>query len=274
LKPAEHFGTVPWMASPPAYRRPARAPVRARRPARPLSGRGGQLAVVALLGVAVIIVLVLAAFGSSTPSFQSSLPAGATQTSTNGRPAPQIVATLDTLRIQLPIAQDAVSGLGYHGAGEDALPLEPVGRQGNEGVFARIFHRIFGRGGGGITYYKLDGGAGPSTGALDVGAAAGTDVYAPVDGTIVSVDDFVLNGRRYGHRIEIQPAEAPSDVLLVTRLRADPALTAGASVTAGTSKIGTVIDLAPVEEQALARYTHDAGNHVTIEIRQAAGTIG
>src|SRR5262249_41961034 len=224
---------------------------RVRRRRRRVAGRGGRVAVLGLLAVAGFIVLLLAAFSSQTPSFQSSLPKGSARLLANGRPLPQIIAFQDLLRIQLPIAQDAVSGLGYHGAGNDALPLTPVGRQTNEGLFARLFHRIFGGGGDGITYYSL-GGDGPSTGALDVGAAAGTDVYAPVDGTILSVDDFVLNGRRYGHRIEIQPADAPSDVLLVTRLRADPALTVGSSVTAGTSKIGTVLDLSAAEEQALA----------------------
>jgi hypothetical protein len=227
-----------------------------------------------LCGVAVLVILLLAAFNSQATSFQSSLPKGAAPLHANGRPLPQIIATQDSLRIQLPIAQDAVSGLGYHGSGDDALPLEPVGRQANEGVFARLFHRIFG-GGEGITYYRLGGGEGPSTGALDVGAAAGTDVYAPVDGTILTVDDFILNGRRYGNRIELQPTEAPSNLLIVTRLRADPALTVGSSVTAGTSKIGTVLDLSGAEKQALAKYTHDAGNHVTLEIQPAAiGTIG
>jgi hypothetical protein len=231
--------------------------------------------VLALVAVAVPVILVLAAFGSQTPSFQSSLPKGADRLLANGRPLPQIIASQDTLRIQLPIAQDAVSGLGYHGAGDDALPLQPVGRQANEGLFVRLFHRLFGGGGGGITYYQLSGGQGPSTGALDVGAASGTDVFAPVDGTIIAIDPFVLNGRRYGSRIEIQPADAPSDVLLVTRLRADPALTVGSSVTAGTSKIGTVLDLAGAEKQMLAKYTHDAGNHVTLELQQAAtGSFG
>jgi hypothetical protein len=46
-------------------------------------------------------------------------------------------------------------------------------------------------------------------------------------------------------------------------------------VTAGTSKIGTVLDLAGAEKQMLAKYTHDAGNHVTLELQQAAtGSFG
>jgi hypothetical protein len=34
-----------------------------------------------------------------------------------------------------------------------------------------------------------------------------------------------------------------------------------------------VVDLAKVERQALARYTNDSGNHVTIELRPAASLV-
>ena len=48
-------------------------------------------------------------------------------------------------------------------------------------------------------------GTGRRTSALDVGAPPRTDVYAPVDGTIVGISKVVLNGRVYGRRIDIQP---------------------------------------------------------------------
>ena len=41
-------------------------------------------------------------------------------------------------------------------------------------------------------------------------------------------------------------------------------------VSAATSKLGTVLDFSRVEQQALARYTQDAGNHVSIEVHPAA----
>ena len=44
-------------------------------------------------------------------------------------------------------------------------------------------------------------------------------------------------------------------------------------VVSGTSKVGTVVDLARVEHQALARYTNDAGNHVSVELRSAAALV-
>ena len=80
----------------------------------------------------------------------------------------------------------------------------------------------------------------------------------------------MLDGKLYGHRIDVVPNEAPSVVVSISRLRADPALTVGSPVTSGTSKIGKVIDLSKAEEQALAEVTNDPGNHITIEVRPAA----
>jgi hypothetical protein len=44
----------------------------------------------------------------------------------------------------------------------------------------------------------------------------------------------------------------------------------GSSVASAVSKIGTIIDFSSVEKQALARYTQDAGNHVSIELHPPA----
>jgi hypothetical protein len=91
-----------------------------------------------------------------------------------------------------------------------------------------------------------------------------------VEGTVTGITDFVLDGKRRGVRVDIQPSTAPSLVVSVTRLRPDPALTVGSAVVAAGSRIGTVLDLSRLERQALARYTQDAGNHVSIEVHPAA----
>ena len=100
-------------------------------------------------------------------------------------------------------------------------------------------------------------------------APIGSDVYSPVDGTVVAIRPFVIHGKAYGSEIDIQPQNAPSVVVAVTQLVSDPALTVGTPVVSGATKLGRVADLAAVEAQALARYTNDAGNHVTIELRAA-----
>ena len=224
-----------------------------------------------MLGVvccAIFIVLLVAAFNSGAPSFQECLPK-ASRISPTSPPARMPVASQGTLTLYLPIPQGAVTALGYHGTDGNSLALTPVGRQANEGILTRIVHSLFGGGGGCPTYYDLGGGQGPGTGALDVGGPQGSDVYAPVDGTVVSIGGFVLDGKTYGNTLEIQPSQEASAVVTVTRLRADPSLTVGEPVSAGLSKIGTVIDLSGVERQTLASVTHDAGNHVTIEVDPA-----
>lgn len=265
LNPRAAYGTVPEM-------RPSSAPARRapRRPSRAVR-RARRRAILLALGLALFVILLVTAFGSgSPPTVGTAVPASASRLLPAGPPRPLVVAVHESLRIQLPVNERNVTAIGYHAVGEDALALEPLGRQANEGVFSRLFHRIFGGGGGGVAYYQLSGGEGPSTGGLNVGAAPGTDVYSPVDGTVAGLRDYVLSGQRYGSVLEVQPSGEPSVVVVITHLRVDPALTVGSPLAAGTSKIGTVIDLSGVERLALARHTQDAGNHVLLEVHPAA----
>ena len=129
-----------------------------------------------------------------------------------------MLAKLGDLRLQLPIPAGHVTAIGYHGAGAGALALAPVGRQANEGLLARLGHKLFGGAGHGPTWYQIGGGQGPHTSGLDVGAAPGTTVYSPVDGRIVGLTPYIIDGRAYGERIDIQPARAPSVVVSLTHV--------------------------------------------------------
>lgn len=247
-----------------------RARRRSRRRERRDVRRRRRIALLTFFLVILVVVLSLTAFSGGSPAVQPvAQPVPASSLLPAGPPSPLVVATEGALRLQLPVARIQVTAIGYHGAGEDALPLKPLGRQGNEGLFSRLFHRIFG-GGHGLTYYSLDGGIGPATGELDVGAAPGADVYSPVDGTVVGLTPYVLDGKPYGVRIDIQPSDAPSVVVSLTNLKPDPGLTVGSTVAAASSRVGTVLDLSAVERQALARYTQDAGNHVALTVHPAA----
>src|SRR6185503_4159604 len=190
-----------------------------------------------------------------------------------GPPRAQIIALQDTLRLQLPVNQSRVTAIGYHSSGTSALALDPIGAQANAGLLKRFVNRFFGDSSSGIRYYQISGGVGPETGGLDVGAPTLTDVYAPVDGSVMAVSDQIVNGKPYGVRIDIQPSGNPGVVVTLTNLKADPALTVGTTVSAGRTKIGRIIDLSSVEQAALARYTQDRGQHVHIEV-QAAGAGG
>jgi hypothetical protein len=254
---------MPSPRAPGQARRTSKARAAARRRARRIAG-------LIAVSIALVVTFLLTAFGSGSSSSTLTRPAPANRLLPAGQPRPQVVALRGPLRLQLPIDQSRVTAIGYHATGGGALALQPVGRQANEGLFSRVARKLFGGGEHGLAYYQLGGDEGPSTAALDVGAAPETDVYSPVDGTIVGITPYTLRGKTFGARIDVQPAAAPALVVRLTHLRPDPALTVGSSVASTVSKIGTIIDFSQVEQQALARYTQDAGNHVSIEIHLAA----
>ena len=249
---------------------PSSRPTRRRRVERRQARHARRARLVALLVVLAAVFLValgLTAFaGTTTAPTSAIVPRVNLANVPQNRPATEIVALRGPVRLQLPISQSRLTAIGYHSAGAGALSLQPVGHQANEGLVQRVVHGIFGGGGGSPKWYQLAGGG---TSALDVGAPIGSDVYSPVDGTVVAIRPFIVEGRTYGSEIDIQPQNAPSVVVAVTQLVADPALHVGTAVVSGATKLGRVADLATVEQQALARYTNDAGNHATVELRPA-----
>jgi hypothetical protein len=228
--------------------------------------RARRVALLVILSAVFLVALGLTAFGGATERTAAIIPRPSLASVAQTRPTPEIVAQRGSLSLQLPISQSRVTAIGYHSAHDGALSLKPVGHQANEGLVQRVVHGIFGGGGGSPKWYQLTGGG---TSAIDVGAPVGSDVYAPVDGTVVAIRPFIVEGKAYGSEIDIQPQNAPSLVAAVTQLVADPALTVGTSVVSGATKLGRVADLAAIEHQALARYTNDAGNHVTVVVRTA-----
>jgi hypothetical protein len=145
--------------------------------------------------------------------------------------------------------------------------LQPVGPQANEGLLARLWNRITGSERTGLAWYQLESGA---LRTLDVGAVAGTDVYSPVDGTVVAIRDHRVSGKVVGAEIELRPTSAPSLVVTLENVRPDEVLTVGANVAVGASKLGTVADISRYERQALARYGADGGNNVSIQVHPSA----
>ena len=244
---------------------------RARRAERRAAHRLRRFAGLTLVAAVGVITLLVTAFGPNGATIATrTAPAPANRLLPSGPPDPLVVATQGALRVQLPIEQNRVTAIGYHGGGAGALALRPLGRRGNQGVLARLVERIFGTSDSSLLWYQLRGGEGPATSALDVGAAPGTDVYSPVDGTVAGIADYVINGATRGQRIDIRPLSAPALVVSITRLRPDPAVTVGSSVAAGSTRLGIVLELSHVERQALARYTQDAGNHITLQVSPAA----
>jgi len=243
---------------------------RVERPEGRAARRAQRFVLLVLLAAVLVVSLLLTAFGggkAQTPVAFRSLSASAVRPPTQTRPFPEILAARGQVRLQMPISQNVVTAIGYHQTSDGALALAPGGRKGNEGLFAHAIHSIFGGTAAGPTWYQLGGGV---TSALDVGAPVGASVFAPVDGTVVAITPYLVGGKAHGSRIDVQPANSPSVVVSLTQLAADPSLTVGATIVSGATRLGTVVDLARVEKQALARYTNDAGNHVTVELHPAS----
>jgi hypothetical protein len=200
----------------------------------------------------------------------------------NAPPEVQLLATVgagrlrDRLLIYVPVSQQRITAVVYHATGAaGAIALDPVGKQRNAGFLSRLGDRLFGGSeSAGPGYFIDEGGSGPDTGSVDVGAPAGTDVYAPVDGVVVGVRPYILNGRSdLGSVIQIRPDKAPAVVLTLTAIdRSGSDVDVGSRVTASGTKLGSIVDLSKVLEQTVANYTSDAGNHVALQLSRAPGT--
>jgi hypothetical protein len=233
--------------------------------------RRRRVALLVALGAVALGTLMVSAFGGGDdPAAPLEAPASALRLLPAGPPQLQAIAHLGTLAVEFPVNQSRVTAIGYYGAYDGALALTPIGAQANEGLLGRLWRSITGSGSGSPRWYLLPGGQSESTSALEVGAPVGTDVYAPVSGTIVGIEKVILDGAAHGDQIDIQPSGAPSLVVSVSEIAPDPSLVVGATVTADASKLGEVLNLAALETQAIARYTNDAGNHVLIEVHPAA----
>ncbi|MGH3134211.1 MAG: hypothetical protein ACRDNY_10820 [Gaiellaceae bacterium] len=237
---------------------------------RRAQARARWFALAVVVGVLGIAVLLLTAFDDNAVEGAPDAPVPAPLPVTSAPPEPQVLATIGNLRVQSPVAQGGVTAVGFHGSDDGALVLHPVGPQANEGLLARLWRKITGSSRRGLAWYQLESGA---LRTLDVGAVAGTDIYSPVDGTVVAIRDHLVSGRRVGAEIELRPTAAPSLVVAIQNVRLDRALTVGANVAAGSSKLGRVVDIKRFEEQALGRFAADGGNNVSIQVYPSA-TLG
>ena len=164
-------------------------------------------ALVALAAVA-LIVLLLTAFSpggarsdqaKSAPSLaQRLLPSGASAAARDRGPghAPDQAAD----------QPGRVTAIGYHASGPTPLPAR-AGRLAGERRRLRpplAANRRRRRSGVATTSSRAASAHGRA--GLDVGAPVGTDVYAPVDGTLIAISDQIVDGKPYGKRLEIQPA--------------------------------------------------------------------
>src|SRR5215204_4575152 len=176
-----------------------------------------------------------------------------------------VLAEAAGVEISTPVRPESLTGLGYHPEGESLVAIVPHG----ENLSANPLLGLFADGSTpeNIHYHMMDaaGRTGPRTGALDVGAQAGTTVYAPVTGMITAIrPDPMVQGANV---VEIKP-DANANVRVTVSLVQSDEANAGvtSSVTAGLTEIGTVADSAEILDPQLSSYISDAGNHVTVSV--------
>src|SRR4051794_37273958 len=179
---------------------PARRP-RSRRAQRARIRRRRLGLLVASLAAAAIALWTTFASGPTAPAASRPLSDAAALA---GQPAPQTLATRGSLQLMVSINQRVITGVVFHRYnGSDAVSLSPVGHQRNAGLLTRMWNGVFGDDGGGLGYNVESG----STQGVDVGAPAGTAVYAPANGQVVSITPYVLNGdaTHFGQEGPISP---------------------------------------------------------------------
>ena len=216
-----------------------------------------------------LVTLLLTAFGSSGKrTVRAAAPAcRRSACSRRARRSPQVVALQGGLRIQLPVPQERLTRDRRHGTGRRRADARPARHEGEPGLdHARLSTGSSAEARAAAPATTGSAGRAPATARSTSAPPPGTDVFAPVDGTVVGLTPYVINGRKVGASGRHPAAGRPSLVVSVSQLRPDPALRVGIRSRPRRSRIGTVPTSRNVEQQALARFTTDAGNHVSIAV--------
>jgi hypothetical protein len=180
-----------------------------------------------------------------------------------------VLAEVAGVDVSSPIHPADVTGLGYHPDGEDLLGMSPRGKERSSNFLLRLFED--GAAQEKIWYHLMDpaGRPGPHTGALDVGAEAGSAVYAPVTGKIVAIRPDPLLRKEANVEV-LKPADNP-DVRISVSLVRDIRRGVGPdlSVRAGVTELGSVADSGEFLKPQLSSYTPGDGNHITVSASKA-----
>lgn len=211
------------------------------------------------VAAAVAAIAVLTGSNGSPGMVDPTLPALAeplpqVELGTDRRPENVALADAEGLALRLPFPRDVVTAIAFH----------PVETSGSVALDPR----------GGVDHEVIPrrGRSGPETAALDVGAPAGTAVYAPVSGVVAVVRPYEVAGKEIGYEMAIAPAAAAGLFLRITHLDAPRGFDVprvGDPVTAGVTRLGRVADFSAVVDQEISQYTNDSGNHVHMEVLRA-----
>lgn len=196
-----------------------------------------------------------------------------------GLPTP-VIANYQDILIHTPIAPKELQGILFHQASfETALPLEtqlpyadpekmeidadyqiaeeqPTGNEWLDGL--------------GLHLWRADTATEMDT-SIDVGGEAGTQVYSPIDGTVVKVNTYDLYETVEDYEIHIQPTGHAELDLVIIHIDS-VSVKEGDKVVAGVTPVAIVRDLAgeDITDIQLSYYTREEhGNHTHIQLNNA-----
>ena len=170
--------------------------------------------------------------------------------------------------IKLPIRRAGITAIGFDRRNDSKLlQLEPEGSRANLAFIQRLASRFLAtHQASGLRWYQLSDES--ELNLVTVGAVPGTDVYAPISGTVISIADWVVDGRQQGVVVQIQPLGDGEVVVTMRGIDPAPELAVGDTVSQSATMIGYVHDLSAGIDPPLTRYSHDDGTGVEISLRQ------
>jgi hypothetical protein len=192
-----------------------------------------------------------------------------------------LVAAYGNLEIHSPISANHITEIEFHQASYDtALQLTPFVTIVDAQVVADqhgTSHLPFDeqpRGGEpliaeAVSTWRLDS-FGPEMSAVDVGAPSGTEVYAPVSGTVVKIRSYSLFGLIDDYEVHIQSPEHPELDIVMLHIE-DLSIEVGDKVYGGCTRISVVRNIGDVIDNNLSNFTAsgDPGNHCHVQVNDA-----
>lgn len=231
------------------------------------------LASMFVLAMLALTAVIASSRAASTPLLNEMTMSAARETASVKTPAEIVLARAGELQLMLPIHEEQVTTIGYHPVNDgNVVSLTANGHQLNDSILSSL-SRVTGADGPG--YFVMQEGSsrlGPATGALDVGAPAGTFVFSPVEGTIAGIRSYNLKGHCPDTEVKIQPLNQSNMMVVMTHIGNIQA-TLGQPVKAGVTRIGAVRKLDGCTEQQMARFTYDSGNHLHMQVEMLNNSL-
>lgn len=246
-------------------------------------------AIVAVLGLAVALLAAAAASGPAVPSAGVETTATVVSASTTPSVPPRdptpVFASYRSLMLRLPIDPRDVTAVAFHQAsGKEAIHLTSLARDADMALAAKnkavaastvasagseataTLETVWG--GSVLRLWRSNRSGKPDT-AADIGADPGTDIYAPVTGTVVQVRAYKLYDKYEDYEIHIHPDGWPEvDVVLIHV--DDVSVAVGERVACGVSRVASVRKMSDKIDIQLGGYTKNGGDHVHMQLNQIA----